>query len=154
MGPPGLWRRHQGDDLASLRPPPGPCWRQASGPGQPEAASIFLLLGAQSDSQALASVSPALAVSCLGSHGHCQLWESGPARLCPQGPAEGDRHRVQSLLPAHRPGCPGEGKWAPEGPRSVSNTVLGTQGRGAPGAIFPGQGGLTTVQGGGGTSVS
>lgn len=131
LGPAGLWGRQPSEPLSEAGSrPPRPrrqCWR-----------SCRLQRG----------LSPWALCSAL-QHSPSRVWgdrdttssvESVLARLSLKGPAEGDRHRVQSQLPEQRPGwLPGPewGKQVPLRAGWVPNAVLRTRRERGPGSQPP-----------------
>lgn len=103
-------------------PPRGPRWRLVLASGTQKAVLASLQPGAQPES-------PGPCLSVLGCSPSTvprpetrgtkhPLWGCILARLSPKGPAEGDRHHVQSQHPAQSPGSSALGRaskcpWAP-----------------------------------------
>lgn len=137
LGPAGLWGRPRGGDLASLRASLGPGRRQALGPRNcsvPAGGSSVRVHGPFSQS-------PPFVV--WGDNGTTNTGRV-LARLSPKGPAEGDKHRVQSQLPKQHQTSRPQGEQA-RAPGSQLGAHCWARTRGG-----RGRDGLITVGGGGG----
>lgn len=131
LGPVGLWGRPRGEDPASLRASLGPGRRRALGRRDPR-RQCSVPAGGSSARHGPFSQYPQHSPFIVWGDNNTTTTGGVLARLSPKGPAEGDRHRVQSPLPEQRQASqPRGGQASALGPSWVPTAVLGPEERGA-----------------------